>query len=227
LNLGELAYPDVPGEAVHLLPLGATEPHGPHAPLSTDTLISVGICERAAERLEGEIPVLVLPAMPYGVTRYGSAFPGVVSISEDTLRALVTEVAESVGSLVLVNSHFEPEQVETLRATGLPLLDLTRRKNAERLTDEFRAGSCHAGRYETSLILTDRPELVHADRMAALEERHVDMPAAIRAGQTDFIAMGMDQAYCGSPAAASAEEGRETFETLAEMLVELVREVAA
>src|SRR5262245_66677079 len=151
--------------------------------------------------------------MPYGVTRYGSAFPGVVSISEGTLRSLVAEIAESVGPLVLVNSHFEPEQVETLRATGLPLLDLTRRRNAERLTDEFRSGSCHAGRYETSLVLADRPELVHTDRMQALEDRHVDMPAAIRLGQTDFLAMGMDQAYCGSPADASAEEGRETLHT--------------
>jgi creatinine amidohydrolase len=227
VNLGDLAYPDVPEDAVHLLPIGATEPHGPHAPLSTDTVISVGICERAAERLEGEISVLVLPAMPYGVTRYGSAFPGAVSISEGTLRSLVTEIAETVGPLVLVNSHFEPEQVETLRATGLPLLDLTRRAQAERLTEEFRSGSCHAGRYETSLVLADQPELVHADRMQVLEERHVDMPAAIHAGQTDFVAMGMDQAYCGSPAESSAEEGRETFETLTDMLVELIREVAA
>jgi len=227
VNLGDLAYPDVPEKAVHVLPLGATEAHGPHAPLSTDTLISVGICERAAERLRDEVAVLVLPPMPYGVTRYGSAFPGTVSISEETLRALVTEIAESVGPLVLVNSHFEPEQVDTLRSTGLPLLDLTRRKSAERLTDEFRSGSCHAGRYETSLVLADRPELVLADRMTALEERHVDMPAAIRAGQTDFLAMGMDQAYCGAPAESSAEEGRETFETLTDMLVELIREVAA
>lgn len=227
MNLGDLAYPDVPAEAVHLLPLGATEPHGPHAPLSTDTMISVGICERAAERLEGEIPVLVLPAVAYGVTRYGSAFPGAVSISEETLRALVTEIAEGLRPLILVNSHFEPEQVETLRSTGLPLLDLTRRANAERLTDEFRSGSCHAGRYETSLVLAERPELVDADRMTALEERHVDMPAAIRSGQTDFIAMGMEQAYCGSPAEASAEEGDRTFETLTAMLVELIREVAA
>jgi creatinine amidohydrolase len=227
VNFGDLAYSDVPTDAVHLLPLGATEPHGPHAPLSTDTLISVGICDRAAERLEGEIRVLVLPAVPYGVTRYGSAFPGAVSIGEETLRSLVTEVAETVGPLVLVNSHFEPEQVETLRATGIPLFDLTRRANAERLTEEFRSGSCHAGRYETSLVLADRPDLVHSDRMLALEERHVDMVAAIRAGQTDFVAMGMDRAYCGSPAEASAEEGRRTFETLTEMLVELIREVAA
>ena len=227
MNFGDLAYPDVPTDAVHLLPLGATEPHGPHAPLATDTMISVGICNRAAERLEGEMQVLVLPAVPYGVTRYGSAFPGAVSISEETLASLVTEVADTVGPLVLVNSHFEPEQVETLRSTGLPLLDLTRRKNAERLTDEFRSGSCHAGRYETSLVLAERAKLVHVDRMLALDERHVDMPAAIRAGQTDFAAMGMDQAYCGSPAEASAEEGRQTFETLADMLVELIREVAA
>ena len=227
MNLGELAYPDVPGGAVHLLPLGATEPHGPHAPLSTDTLISVGICERVAERLAGEIAVLVLPAMPYGVTRYGSAFPGTVSISEETLRSLVTEIARSVDTLVLVNSHFEPEQVETLRSTGLPLLDLTRRRNAERLTEEFRSGSCHAGRYETSLVLADRPDLIHAERMTALEERHVDMPAAIREGRTNFLAMGMDEAYCGAPAESSADEGRETFETLTDMLVELIREVAA
>jgi creatinine amidohydrolase len=63
--------------------------------------------------------------------------------------------------------------------------------------------------------------------MQALEEHHVDLPAAIRAGQTDFVALGMDRAYCGSPAEASAEEGRATFETLTEMLVELIREVAA
>jgi creatinine amidohydrolase len=227
LNYGYLAYPDLPDDAVHVLPLGAVEPHGPHAPLVTDTLISLGICRRAAERLEGEIPVLVLPPVHYGVTRYAGTFPGTVSISEDTFRSLVTEIAESVGTIVLVNNHFEPEQVETLRATGLPLLDLTRRRNAERLTDEFRSGSCHAGRYETSLVLADRPELVHADRMKALEERHVDMPAAIRSGQTDFLAMGMDEAYCGAPAESSAEEGRQTFETLTDMLVELIREVAA
>jgi len=227
VNYGYLAYPDIPEGAVHVLPLGAVEPHGPHAPLVTDTLISLGICHRAAKRLERELPVLVLPPMHYGVTRYASGFPGAVSISEGVLHSLVTELAEAVSPLVLVNNHFEPEQVETLRETGLPLLDLTRRANAERLTEEFRSGSCHAGRYETSLILADRPELVRADRMQALEELHVDMPAAIRAGRTDFVAMGMDEAFCGSPADSSAEEGRETFETLTDMLVELIREVAA
>ena len=144
-----MAYPDLEGRetAVHLLPLGATEPHGPHAPLATDTIISVGICRRAAHRLRNELDVLVLPAVPYGVTRYGADFPGAVSISEETLRTLVTEIAASFELIVLVNSHLEPEQVWTLRGLGLPLLDITRRASAQRLTDEFQAGAGHAGRY--------------------------------------------------------------------------------
>jgi creatinine amidohydrolase len=224
-----LAYPDLERRerAVHLLPLGATEPHGPHAPLQTDTLISVGICRRAAERLRGEVDVLVLPAVPYGVTRSGADFPGAVSISEETLRALVTEICARLERVVLVNSHLEPEQVRTLRELGWPLLDVTRRANAARLTDEFRAGAGHAGRYETSLVLAERPELVDRERMRTLEAKMIDMPAAIRSGKTSFVAMGMDQAYAGAPAEATAEEGEQTFDVLAEMLIDLIREVAA
>jgi creatinine amidohydrolase len=216
---------------VALWPVGALEPHGPHAPLATDTLISVGMCERAAARLD-DPPAVVLPALPFGVTRYGAAFAGAVGIAEATLRAVVLDVAAAVGEqgfrrLVIVNNHFEPEQVATLRAAadeaGALYLDLVRRRNAERLGDEFRRGSCHAGRYETSLVLADAPGLVDAEAMAALPARDVDMPAAIAAGRTDFGAMGMDRAYCGAPAEASAEEGRATFETLTDMLVELVQ----
>ena len=215
---------------VALWPVGAVEPHGPHAPLGTDTLISVGMCERAAARL-GDPPAVVLPALPFGVTRYGAAFAGAIGITEATLRAVVLDVAAAVEQqgfrrLVIVNNHFEPEQVGTLRAAaadaGALYLDLVRRRNAERLTDEFRRGSCHAGRYETSLVLADAPELVDA-AVSALPANEVDMPQAMAEGRTDFLAMGMERAYCGAPAEASAEEGRATFQTLTDMLVELVR----
>jgi len=219
---------------VALWPVGALEPHGPHAPLATDTLISVGMCERAAARL-ADPPAVVLPPLPFGVTRYGAAFAGAIGISESTLRAIVRDVAaaaaaQGVRRLVIVNNHFEPEQVAALRAaaaeTGALYLDLVRRRNAQRLGDEFRRGSCHAGRYETSLVLADAPRLVDREAMAALPALELDMPAAIAAGRADFLAMGMERAYCGAPAEASAEEGRERFETLTEMLVELVREEA-
>lgn len=234
MRLAELTSPRLEAlrerRPVALWPVGAVEPHGPHAPLGTDTLISVGMCERAAARLD-DPPAVVLPALAFGVTRYGAAFAGAIGITEATLRAVVLDVAASLRRqgfrrLVIVNNHFEPEQVGTLRAAaadaGALYLDLVRRRNAQRLTDEFRRGSCHAGRYETSLVLADAPRLVDS-AAADLPANEVDMPAAIAAGRTDFVAMGMERAYCGAPAEASAEEGRATFETLTDMLVELVR----
>ena len=229
MRLAELTSPQLEKltDPVALWPVGAVEPHGPHAPLGTDTLISVGMCERAAERLGNAV---VLPPLPFGVTRYGASFAGAIGIRERTLHAIVLDVAEAVADsgfrrLVIVNNHFEPEQIATLRAAaheaGALYLDLVRRRNAERLTDEFRRGSCHAGRYETSLVLADAPQLVDPG-VTDLPPNEVDMPAAMAAGRTDFVAMGMDRAYCGAPAKATAEEGRATFETLTDMLVELV-----
>jgi creatinine amidohydrolase len=245
-GLGDLAYPDLKAHLaderplVLLLPLGALEPHGPHAPLATDTLISVGICERVAGRLEGdpEVRVLLLPPLPYGVTRYAAAFPGAVSIGEAALRATVLDICESLtaqglGRFVLVNSHLEPEQVRTLRDAvaelggAVRLFDPTRRAVASELTEEFRAGAGHAGRYETSLVLAENPGLVRRERMEGLESKMIDMPAAIASGRTDFMAMGMDRAYSGAPAEATAEEGEATFETLTKLVIRLVREVAA
>ncbi len=219
---------------VGLWPVGAVEPHGPHAPLGTDTLIAAGICERAAARLE-DPPCVVLPALPFGVTRYAASFAGAIGIAEETLRRLVRDVAASAAAqgfrrLAVVNCHFEPEQVQTLRAVcaqaGVLYLDLVRRGAAERLTEEFRSGSCHAGRYETSLVLADAPQLVDRSRMIELPAVPVDMPAAMASGLHDFPSMGMTDAYCGAPADASAAEGAETFETLTDMLVELIQREA-
>jgi creatinine amidohydrolase len=226
-----------PRTPVLLLPVGAVEPHGPHAPLGTDELISAGMCARAVDRLadDPDVRVLVLPTLNYGVTRFGAAFPGAVSVSESTLHSLVTDVCGSLGSqgftrIVVVNNHFEPAHVATLRKAteeaGIAYLDLVRRRTAERLTDEFRSGACHAGRYETSLVLADRPELVDTATMTTLAPIDVNMAAAMADGKADFVAMGMDQAYCGSPADATVAEGQSTFDTLTDLLVELIREVA-
>ena len=238
MKFAELTSPQVQDERVTvlLLPVGAVEPHGPHAPLETDTIISLGMCERAAAAFADDPArrVLVLPPIAYGVTRYSRGFPGAISISERTLHNVVVDVLASLQAqgfehFVIVNNHFEPEHAATLRAAvaqlgdRVVLLDLLRRANAERLTEEFRSGSCHAGRYETSLVLADRPDLVDAERMRTLPARPVDMPREIAAGNTDFVAMGMDDAYCGAPAEATAAEGEAAFATLTELLVEAIR----
>jgi creatinine amidohydrolase len=228
---------------VLLLPVGAVEPHGPHAPLGTDLLISLGVCRRAAERLrdDPEVCALVLPPLPYGVTRYASAFPGAVSIGEETLQALLADlcaslIAQGFRWIMLVNSHFEPEHVQTLHRaadtvqarTGavVGFLDLTRRERAQALTEEFRRAECHAGQYETSMVLADRPDLVDAAAAAKLPYVPVSLAKAIGAGLRDFKAMGLADAYNGSPARATPQEGRDTYERITAMLVDLVRELA-
>ncbi|HEX6232521.1 MAG TPA: creatininase family protein [Jiangellaceae bacterium] len=250
---GPLYFAELTSPAVHelrsegpptvlLLPVGATEPHGPHLPLSTDSIISAGVCERAAGRLAGNYGVrtLILPALPYGVTRYGAAFAGAVSIAEATLHALVTDICRTLAAqgfprVVIVNNHFEPEHVavlrravEELREDGAPvaLLDVLRRRNAQRLTAEFQAGESHGGSYETSMVLAERSDLVDTEWMRVLPHVPVNMAAAIAEGRTDFVAMGMPDAYCGAPAESTAEEGVATLETLTDMLVELIRDVA-
>ena len=103
-------------------------------------------------------------------------------------------------------------------------LDLTRRAVAEQLTPEFKSGAAHAGRYETSLVLATRPELVEAETMRRLPAYELNMPAAMAAGQTDFLAMGMDRAYCGAPAEATAGRGRRRRSPrLSRLLVDLIR----
>ena len=135
--------------------------------------------------------------------------------------------AQGFRHIVIVNSHFEPAQVATLRQAAekaeVGFLDLTRRVMAEQLTEEFRSGAAHAGRYETSVVLATHPELVETDVMRRLPALRVNMPAAMADGRTDFLAMGMDRAYCGAPAEATAREGDATLATLAALLIDLIR----
>ncbi|PPK63600.1 creatininase family protein [Actinokineospora auranticolor] len=237
------ALRDGPRTPVLLLPVGAIEPHGPHAPLDTDPIISAGMCARAAARLadDPEVHVLVLPALPYGVTDFAAGFPGAISVGAETVHNVVVEIclsldAQGFPDVVVVNNHFEPAHVRTLRRAVDTLaergvrtgyLDLLRRAAVARLTAEFRSGSCHAGRYETSLVLAERPDLVDTAAMSALPAVPVDLPAEMGAGRRDFLAMGMSQAYCGAPAEATADEGTDTFTQLTALLVEAIRDQAA
>lgn len=222
-----------------LLPLGSCEAHGPHLPLDTDVRISDEMALRAAARLVGEgIPAVVLPTLPYGVTTSAAPFPGTLSIPADLVHALVVEVLASAveqGAVgcVLVNSHFEPAHVdalfkaaETARArTGRPVVypNLASRRYAARLGPEFQSGACHAGCFESSLVLAVRPDLVDDGARAALPEVAIDLAAALRAGAKDFKEMGATDGYFGQPAAASAAEGHALYDAMADIVVEAVR----
>jgi creatinine amidohydrolase len=239
---GDARFPELAGLAgrrvAALLPLGAVEAHGPHLPLATDLVIAEAMAREGARRLTAAgVESWLLPPIPYAPAPFADGFAGTLSISPATLAALVGEVASAVAGrgaavLALVNAHFDPAQVAALREVtarigerGRPAVvfpDLTRRALAARLTDEFRRGACHAGRFETSIVLAERPELVDDAARRALAPREVSLTEAIRRGESRFEEAGLAEAYCGDPAAASAAEGRAIVATLGEILCEAI-----
>lgn len=244
-QLSTMTYAEVeqalarPEPKIALLPTGSTEAHGPHLPLATDSILATRMAERAAEKLaERGMIAICLPPLHYAVTDWAADFAGSIGIGKDTAIALLLELARRCATLgfdatVLVNAHLEPDNIASLRAavrayerSGAPgkLLfpDKTRRQNAARLSAEFQSGSCHAGQYETSLVLAVAPELVRTQIAAALPEHHVPLHEHIARGAKGFLDCGLDRAYCGDPAQASADEGERSYDALADMIVDAV-----
>jgi creatinine amidohydrolase len=214
-----------------LVPVGSVEPHGPHLPLATDTVIGEAAAERAIERLASAGIVAVIgPSIPYGVTDFAEGFAGAISVPAEALATFLRGVCEGYlaagfAHVCLVSNHLEPAHDAAVRAAvaGVPggrasiASPLTRRW-ARTLSDEFKSGACHAGRYETSLVLAAAPFAVDRAAAEALPGLATSLSEGIRAGKTSFRAMGLDRAYTGAPARATADEGREMLDRLAAMI---------
>jgi creatinine amidohydrolase len=224
---------------IAVLPVGATEAHGPHLALDTDVVIAEEVAHRAEAGLTalGLIPLL-LPPVAYAVTRFAVAFPGTIGVGPTAARALLADIASALAQqhvtlLLLVNHHLEPAHVEILRdltarpPAGLRVIfpDHTRRALAGTLGAEFATGDCHAGSYETSIVLAAREGAgrVREGVRTALAPRWLGLIEAIKGGKRTFGDLGATEAYVGDPAAASAAEGEKLLARLAEILVERVK----
>jgi creatinine amidohydrolase len=222
-----------------ILPVGAIEAHGPHLPLETDVIIAQAMARAGAERLAQKgWSVVVLPALPYTTARFAEAFAGTLSLRPATVTAVVVDLAaglarHGLGVLALANAHLDPAHLASLvaaagevrRELGLPvaLPNLSLKAWAPRLSEEFRSGACHAGQFETSVVLAERPELVRDAIRATLPPNPASLSRAIREGKRSFEEAGGSRAYFGFPAQATAEEGRATIETLGAILEEAVQ----
>lgn len=225
-----------PARTVALLPVGAVEAHGPHLPLSTDLIIAEATARTAAERLEEQerFDVLQLPTLSYGAAPFAVGFPGTLSVGPQAITAVIVDIGKRLTSQVaclgLANAHLDPAHLDALRVAAAELdglipvafPDLTRRGNASRLTEEFQSGACHAGRFETSIVMAECPDLVRDELLQGLPPNPASLSEAIRSGKRRFEEAGLPQAYCGDPAAATVEEGRKTVEVLGAILAEAV-----
>ena len=246
-ELAELTWEDVRdlnrSRTVAVLPVGAIEAHGPHLPLGTDNVIALSMAREGLARLDPHgIAGVVLPPLPYTAAPFGAAFPGTISVSPATCAAMIADLAAELtrhgfAALAIANAHLDPTHLGALaeaqrlaaaRGAG-PVIcpDLTRRPWAERLTEEFRSGACHAGRYEGSVVMAERPDLVRTAVQRQLPPVPASLAVAIRGGATTFEQAGGPRAYFGWPADASALEGAATVAVLGEILADAVLAVLA
>jgi creatinine amidohydrolase len=166
---------------VGLVPVGATEQHGPHLPTGTDTIIATALCERASERTGAP----VLPAIPIACSYgHGTRIPGTLSLTPELLAAVVRQYAEWAATsglrrLFFVNAHFGNSAAigiatdhlrlfrPDLRVAGIDWWTLDPVVAAEMGTD---GDDVHAHRAETSVMIAVAPDLVHLDRAASADD---------------------------------------------------------
>jgi creatinine amidohydrolase len=224
---------------VAILPVGAVEAHGPHLPLETDVIIADAMARSCAARLAARgLRAVVLPPLTYTVAAFAQGFAGTLSLRPETVRATLQDIAgcltrHGFGVLAIANAHLDPGHLASLEAAvsairhelrlAVAFPNLASKPWALRLSDEFRSGACHAGQFETSIVLAERPDLVRDATRAALPPNPASLSRAIRDGKQSFEEAGGTRAYFGFPAQATAEEGRSTIEVLGAILDEAVQ----
>ena len=253
LDFAQLIEEGVASKAIAVLPVAATEQHGPHLPLSVDTVLVDGVVAASLGHLPASLQVLFLPTQAVGLSPEHARFPGTLTLKTETVIRLWTDIGESVAAagikkLVLFNAHGGNVSVMDLVARdlrarlGLLVYSVSwfnlplHGENGEDVNalfsaEEHRFG-IHAGDIETSMMLALRPSQV--DMALAKNFRSTSQD---RAQQFEILGNGKSaklgwqmQDYnpagaVGNAAAATADKGRAVVEAAGRSLAQLLTEI--
>ncbi|MFE3059952.1 mycofactocin biosynthesis peptidyl-dipeptidase MftE [Nocardia sp. NPDC059239] len=199
-----------------VIPIGSTEQHGPHLPLSTDTDLAIALCDRLAA---AHTNVLVAPALAYGSAGEHAGFPGTLSIGQAALELVVIELVRSATDtfdrVLLVSAH---------GGNAGPISRAARQLRSEsRDVHVFWPlwdGDPHAGFHETSMMLSLHPDRVRMNNA----ERGNTRPLAEILTTLRISGVGAISAngVLGDPTHASAEAGAALLDTLFAALLDAV-----
>lgn len=212
-----------------ILPVGATEQHGPHMGCGMDAVLAERLCAAVAERTG----VLMLPTLPYGCSLgHSRRWPGTIAVEPATLIALVEQIGgwayhSGVRRLFVVNTHVT--NAAPLRCA----LELLRAEHDDMMVGLFNSATLsarvrefhfadgedwHANDAETSLMLAVAPEMVRQDRMAEADDddRTAGLVFAHPVNRTSR------NGVTGRPSQATEQKGREWFDWMVEDLSALV-----
>ncbi len=230
---------------VALITIGSTEPHGPHLPYGTDTIILAGVTEEAVRRANAEgARVLRLPPIPISNNVNFKGFPFACRISVETLMAVIMDLVtflreEGIRKIVIVNGHGGNDC--SIKASLRQLFDKFQHEaficscGAGNFAPEehkrlFHDGSPHAGDFETSMVQHLAPDLIVHSELRTNEMRQ-PVISALRTREAAWVRpwhLFLPSSAGGQPQLSSAEKGREYLSAcgggLANFLIELSRE---
>ena len=234
---------------VAVLPVAATEQHGPHLPLSVDSTLLQGVIDAALPLLPAALPVLFLPPQNIGLSPEHSRYPGTLTLSPSTLLALWTQLGECVAragvkKLLLLNGHGGQVSVMDIVARelrsqqhllvysaswfSLPLPDAV----ASQFSAEEHRFGIHAGDIETSMMLhlaPGRVQMEHARDFHSTSQDRAARYAILGNGKSAKFGWQMQDYHpagaVGNAAAATADKGRAVVEAAAAQLVQLLQEL--
>ena len=252
-TLTEMSGPEVQAALkqtnIILIPVGATEDHGAHLPLGTDSMEAREICRRTAIRLaEQSCPVVIGPVIPFGTSSFHMGFPGTVSISASTLIILLKEVCLSLyhggfRNFVLIHGHdgnlasmmvAAQEIVDaTPDATAVVLNWMVALSKVYHTIQTSKKGESHGGEGETSRLLVTHPELVHPEKGTAFylkpeELRKIQSPEHMKTGGGIYYGVRSYKALTpygsiGDPGLAKAETGEKGYDAIVDWLSMVIK----
>jgi creatinine amidohydrolase len=240
-------------QTIAILPVAATEQHGPHLPLSVDTALVEGVIAAALPHIAAEVPALFLPTQAVGFSPEHAAFAGTLTLKAETIIRLWTDIAESVAAagvrkLVLFNAHggqvgLMDVVARDLRARlgmlvysvnwfGLPLTGPQGEDvNALFSAHEHRFG-IHAGEIETSMMLAltpDKVDMAKAQNFASTSEDRSKVYAILGNGKSAKLGWQMQDyntaGAVGNAAAATPEKGRAVLDAAGRSLAQMLSEL--
>ena len=249
-HFAQLAASQNIAQAVAVLPVAATEQHGPHLPVSVDTTLVNGVVDASLPHLPADLPILFLPTQQIGKSNEHIRFPGTLTLSAQTIINLWMDIGSSVTrsgikKLVLLNSHGGQASIMDIVARdlrtehglivystnwyNLPLGDAVMGLFS---AEEHRFG-IHAGDMETSMMLALREKYVDMTRAQNFHSTSQDRAAAYpvlgngtsaKLGwqMQDYNAMGA----AGNAAAATAAKGHALINAAGLQLANLLKEVS-
>jgi mycofactocin system creatininase family protein len=238
LILERLTWPEVEAEIrggrdTIVIPFGSTEQHGPHLPLGTDAMLGDAIGEAVAARLDA----FLAPTVRIGCSSHHLAFPGTLSVEEETFHRVVADVVRSITPqgfrrIVLLPTHggnFAPLGAAVERIGPVPGVRIVTFSDVGLLAEVMLGlgaelgippseGGIHAGEWETSMMLALRPELTR------MERAEVGYTGDLMEGMQTMVARGTDavakNGVFGDPRRASAEAGRRYVDRIVDRVLQ-------